>query len=163
MATVAQVAKASLQKIVVAGSEAPMEPDEYQDYIFAMNAFMADLAANGVALGYTMVDNLADEVTIPTGALRGLIYNMAVEVAPEYGGTVTPECALIAQAGLKTMRQIGQSIPRSYYPSTLPLGSGNYNLQWGLTSFYYPDREPEILGETSGSIALESGTIPSET
>jgi hypothetical protein len=40
MATVAQVAKASLQRILVQASEAPLEPDEYQDYIFALNNYM---------------------------------------------------------------------------------------------------------------------------
>ena len=37
MATVAQVAKASLQRILVQASEAPLEADEYADFIFAMN------------------------------------------------------------------------------------------------------------------------------
>ena len=83
MATVAQVAKASLQRILVQASEAPLEPDEYQDYIFALNNYMAQLDAQGVMLGYTVVDSLGDEVTVPTGALRGIIANMAIEVAPD--------------------------------------------------------------------------------
>ena len=40
MATVAQVAKASLQRILVQASESLLEPDEYQDYIFALNNFV---------------------------------------------------------------------------------------------------------------------------
>ena len=55
MATVAQVAKASLQRILVQASEAELEPDEYQDFIFAMNNFMLSLDADGVSLGYTEV------------------------------------------------------------------------------------------------------------
>jgi hypothetical protein len=86
MATVAQVAKASLQRILVQASEAPLEPDEYQDYIFALNNYMTQLDAQGIVLGYTVVDSLGDEVTVPTGALRGIIANMAIEVAPDYGG-----------------------------------------------------------------------------
>lgn len=158
MATVQQVADSALKRIVVQGAEAPLEPDEYQDFIFAMNNFMTDLDANGVALGYTVVSNLSDQVTIPTGALRGLITNMAIEVAPEYGGVVSGALIEAAKAGLDTMRQIGQSVPRSYYPSTLPYGSGNYWNSLGLTRFFYPDQEAEILGETTGSIGLESET-----
>ena len=154
MATVAQVAKASLQKILVQGSEAPFEADEYQDFIFALNAYMTDLAANGISLGYTVVYSLSDEVTVPTGALRGVIYNMALEVAPDYGGIVSAECQRIAAQSLDTMRMIGQTIPESSYPSTLPCGSGNAC----QSAYFYPDMEAEILGESTGSIGLESET-----
>jgi hypothetical protein len=62
MATVAQVAKASLQRILVQASEAPLEADEYQDFIFAMNNYMMSLDAQGIHLGYTEVSNLSDTV-----------------------------------------------------------------------------------------------------
>ena len=89
MATVAQVAKASLQRILVQASEAALEPDEYQDFIFAMNNYMAQLDAQGIVLGYTQVSNLADEVTVPTGALRGIIANMANEAYTTSSGHKT--------------------------------------------------------------------------
>lgn len=157
MATVAQVAKASLQKILVQASEADIEAAEAQDFIFTMNAYMLALDADGVALGYTEVSDLGDEVTIPTGALRGLINNMAVESAPDYNGTVTPALAQIASDGLKVMRKLGQSMGATRFPSTLPRGSGN---EWagGCDSKFYPDQEATILAETTGSIALETNT-----
>ena len=70
MATVGQVATASLNRILVQSSESSLEPDEYQDFIFAMNNYMSQLDASGVSLGYTVVDNLADEVTIPQCVAR---------------------------------------------------------------------------------------------
>lgn len=158
MATVQQVANAALKRIIVQGASSTLEPDEYQDFIFAMNNFMSALAADGVALGYTVVSNIADQVTIPTGALRGLIANMAIEVAPDYGGVVSPALVEQARTGLDTMRQIGQSIPETAYPCTLPYGAGNYWNSLGLTQFFYPDLEAEILGESTGSIGLESQT-----
>lgn len=156
MATVAQVAKAALQKILVQGSEAEFEPDEYQDFVFALNAFMTDLDARGVALGYTEVSDLSDEVTVPTGALRGVIYNMALEVAPDYSGVVTDELRRIAAKSMGTMELIGQTIPTTNYPSTLPVGSGNEpSAQY---SHYYEGDETAILAETTGAIAVETGT-----
>ena len=97
MATVAQVAKAALQRILVQASESPLEPDEYQDFIFAMNNYMAQLDAQGISLGYTEVSDLGDTVTIPTGALRGLIAKMAIEGSPDYGGVVSE--GLVSAAG----------------------------------------------------------------
>jgi len=158
MATVAQVAKASLQRILVQASEADLEPDEYQDYIFALNNYMLALDANGISLGYTAVSGLGDTVTVPTGALRGIIANMAIEVAPDYNGQVTDALRIAADEGLKTMRLLGQRITPSAYPSNLPRGSGNnYSNLHG--SAFYPDSEAAILAETTGAISLETGTV----
>lgn len=157
MATVQQVATAALRKILVQASEAELEPDEYQDFIFAMNNFMAALDADGISLGYTAVENLGDLVTVPSGALRGLIDNMAVESAPDYDGVVTPALAVAAAEGIKTMRLIGSTVPTSYYPDTLPRGSGNDGGNWMYDRFYHSS-EADILAETNGAIALEDNT-----
>ena len=156
MATVEQIAKASLQRILVQGSESTLNPDDYQDFIFALNNYMTALDAEGIALGYTVVDDLSDQVTIPVGALRGVIANMAIEVAPDYGGVVTDALVVQAQQGMIAMRRLGKSSPQTQFPSTLPRGSGNYYEY--STNPFYPDLEAEILAEVSGSIALESGT-----
>lgn len=156
MATVAQVAKASLQRILVQASEADLEPSEYQDFIFALNNYMLALDADGITLGYTVVSDLGDTVTVPTGALRGIIANMAIEVAPDYNGQITDGLRVAADAGLKTMRMLGQRIVSTEYPGTLPRGSGNQRNN--IHSAFYTDLETTILAETTGSIGLETGT-----
>jgi hypothetical protein len=156
MATVEQVARASLQAILVQGSEAPLEADEYQDYIFALNNYMTNLDASGIQLGYTLVNSLDDVLTVPAGALRGIVANMAIEVAAQYGGTISETLVVSAKQGMDAMKKLGQQIVSSRFPSTLPIGSGNDN--WGNTTPFYPDVEAEILAETTGSIGLEVGT-----
>ena len=158
MTTVAQVAKAALQRILVQASEAPLEADEYQDFIFAMNNYMLALDAQGIHLGYTAVSNLADQVTVPVGALRGVIANLAIEVAPDYGGVVTDALVLQAREGLQAMRMLGQTIGGTRMPSTLPIGSGNTDTGYGWSWNFYPASEDSILAETIGTIALESST-----
>ena len=155
MATAAQIAKASLQRILVQASEADLEPDEYQDYIFAMNNYMLALDAEGVKLGYTEVSSLGDEVTVPVGALRGLIANMAIEVAPDYSGVISPGLVTAASEGLKAMRRLGQTIVATAYPSTLSIGSGNEHGRLYNNEHFYSDLESEILAETTGAITLE--------
>jgi|TARA_R110000772_G_scaffold9003_5_gene29625 hypothetical protein len=158
MATVAQLAKSALQRIIVQASEAPLEPDEYADFIFTMNAWFAELDGQGIALGYTVVTDIGDEVTIPAAALRGAIANLAIEVAPDYNGIVTPGLAKAARDGFNTIRLVGQSMGRSRFPSTLPIGSGNEGSLYGYSGTFYPDAEKEILAETTGSISLEINT-----
>jgi len=158
MATVAQVAKASLQRILVQAAEAPLEADEYQDFIIAMNNYMLALDSQGIHLGYTAVSNLADEVTVPLGALRGVIANVAIEVAPDYGGVVSDALVMQAREGLQAMRMLGQTIGGTRMPSTLPIGSGNTDTGYGWSWNFYPDSEDSILAETIGTIALETST-----
>lgn len=155
MATVEKIAKAALQRILVREDEAPLEASETEDFIFALNNFMLALDAEGVSLGFTEVSSLADEVTVPTGALRGIIANMAIEVAPDFHGKVTEGLIVAASQGLRAMRLLGQSMGATEYPSTLPMGSGNYG-RYG--SNYYSDLEDTILAETTGSISLETST-----
>ncbi len=159
MATVAQVAKASLQRILVQAAESPLEPAEYQDHIFALNNYMTQLDAQGVQLGYTEVSDLGDAVTVPAGALRGIIANMAIEVSPDYGGVISQGLIAAAREGLHTMRTIGQVMGISHPPSTLPIGSGNEGQGFGLSGHFYADQEAQILAETTGAIGLETSTV----
>ena len=158
MATVEQVAVAALKRILVQDSTPSLDGEDYDDFIFTLNNYMTGLDADGIALGYTIVANLSDIVTVPTGALRGVIANMAIECAPDYGGVVSDALVLAAKQGLETMRMLGQTIPTSVFPSTLPVGSGNWLLNGGLGNNYYPDQETDILRETTGAIALELQT-----
>lgn len=150
MATVSQVVSSGLKSIIVLGSEASLESDDAQDFIFAMNSFMADLDAKGVKLGWTDVANLGDTITIPTGALRGLIANVAIEVAPDYGGVVSPALQMRAISGLKSMYQLGVKVIPSAYSSTLPVGSGNEDKNQITDDHFYADLEGSILAEASG-------------
>ena len=159
MATAAKVLKAALQRILVQASEADLEPDEYQDAIFAMNNLVLAWDAEGIQLGYTEILDLGDEVTVPVGALRGLIANVAIEVAPDYNGKISAGLVQAADAGLRAIRLIGQSITTTSYPYTLPVGSGNEGNQVRTRDdHFYPDLEAEILAETTGAIGLETGT-----
>ena len=123
-----------------------------------MNNYMAELDAQGIQLGYTVVTDLGDTVTIPTGALRGLIANMAIEVAPDYNGVISGGLQKAARDGFNTMRMLGQSMGKTRFPCTLPVGSGNEDNDFGMNGHFYPDQEAAILAETTGAIALETNT-----
>ncbi len=158
MVKVSEVMIDSLQEILVQATEADIEASEAQTFIFKMNNLMLALDAKGVTLGYTKVSGLGDTVTIPDGAIEGLILVMAVKSAPGYNMPISPTLAQDARDGLNTMRLLGINIPQTRYPSTLPIGSGNEDCGSTLSNHFYPDEENEILAETTGPIALETGT-----
>lgn len=157
MATAAKVLKASLQLILVQASETDIEASEFDDAIFTMNNYMFALDAEGVKLGYTEVINISDEVTIPTGALLGTIYNVAIALATEYDGVIGPGLVDMAANGMSAMRKLGVTIGPSAYPSTLPVGSGNAG-PCNNDRRFYPELEAQILAEATGAIGLETGT-----
>lgn len=154
MATAAQVVRAILQKILVQEAEADLEPDEAADTVFAMNNYMTELDANGVQLGYTVITNLSQPITIPDGAINGLINNVAILVAPDFDGTITQAIISQARKGLKVMTNLGLNLQPAEFPDTLPIGSGNEFDDFNFEHFY-PSPDETILTETNNNILLE--------
>lgn len=144
MATAGDVANRALKRILTQGADAPFEADEYADFLGSMNSYMDALAADGIVLGYTTVTNVADEVTIPDGAIRGLVAVMAVEVAPDFGGFVSPELLDQKQKGEATLKRIGRPKRELRYPTTLPMGSGLTEETLRTSSFYETQIEAQV-------------------
>ena len=154
-----EVAKDILLEIVALGAEAELEADEIQSTIRSMNRYMTMIDASGINLGYTKVSSLSDTITIPDGAIMGMIKNVALMLAPQYSAVITPELMMAANEGLKAMRDLGVELQPTVYPSTLPIGSGN-EWQGNEWSHFYPgdDELEQILTETSRTILLEDET-----
>jgi hypothetical protein len=160
METAASVIKSALQEILVQASEAPLEADEVQDTITYMNRFMAGLAARGVNVGYTKVSSLSDPITIPDGAIEGLVFSVAKSIAAQFNKQAivsTIEFREKLRDAMHSMRVLGVNIGPAHYPDTVPVGSGNEGdyTNWG---HYYPDTGAQILTEQTGPILLESET-----
>lgn len=136
MAIASDIAKRSFRRLLVEADEAPLVGTEYADFYDAMNDYMFALDASGIRLGYTAISAGTDTVTVPMGAIRGIIANMALEVAPDYGGNVTPELQVQARDGLKTMRRLGMQLIQVKYPTNLPMGSGRSDRSFRDYDFY---------------------------
>ena len=130
MATAGDIAERAFKRILVEADDSGMDPSDYADFISSMNDYMASLEAVGVRLGYTPVSIGSDEVTVPPATVRGIIANMAIEVATDYGAEIPPGLAMQAKQGLRAMRHIGRPNMQVAFPSTLPVGSGNQRNTW---------------------------------
>jgi len=157
MATAGQVIRAILSKIIVNDAEAPLESVDAKDTIFAMNNYMTALDADGINLGYTLVDSLNDVLTVAPGALQGIISNVAIIIAPDYDATVSPATVQGAELGLSAMRKLSRDIQPMTLPSTLPIGSGNENF-FDDDQHFFPGSEEGIFTETNRNILLETDT-----
>jgi len=148
----------ALQELLIQASEAPIEADEAQTAIRYLNRMMARLDSQGISLGYTQISDLGDSITVPDGAVEGIIKNLAVMLAPQYDKQISQALVEGARAGLDAMRKLSISILPTSYADTLPMGSGNENGSI-LTSHFYPETAAQIANETGGYIAPESSTV----
>ncbi len=152
------VVKKVLDFLVVGASEASIPAVEAQNIVDLMNDYMFSIDVLGVTLGYTEVKTLGDIVTVPAGAIRGVIANVGLAAAPGYDVPITQAMILSAKAGLKAMNRLSGGIAPTRYPSTLPSGSGNTGRNGFRHDRFYPDLQNTILAETSGNIVLEENT-----
>lgn len=150
--------KKVLDMLVVGASEASIPAVDAQNVVDYMNDYMAGIDASGIKLGYTEVLSLGDTITVPPGAIRGIIANVAMAVAPSYDVPISQGLMMQAAAGQKSMLRLGTSIGPSQFPSTLPRGSGNYNNAGYGRNNFYPGLQNTILSETNGPILVEDNT-----
>ena len=158
MTTARELIIDSLEDLVVQEDEATIEPSEATTAIRAMNTLMSRLAAQGLSFGYTEVDSLDDEITIPDGAIYGLTAMLAYRLAPKYLTGEVPSTLLIAaKEGLDAMRHIGVELSGVDFPDTLPRGSGN-DSGYLADDTFYSTPESVIDSESNDAIQLEDST-----
>jgi len=159
--TANDIIKSALQEILVQASEAPIEADQAQDGIRYLNRMMAKFSAQGISIGYTSVTSLGSPITVSDGALDGIVKNLAISLFPQYaapGTALNPLLVQQAREGLDVMRMLAiDSIGPSFYPSSLPVGSGNESSN-SIGDTFYTEPSEEVLGESGGFISIESGT-----
>lgn len=158
METAESVITDILGEILVGASEQPDQSINFQYVLRNMNRFMAQLDVSGVSLGYTVVTKASDPITIPAGAINGLIFNVAQQVTSSFHMPFSALQVLSAKTGLAAMRKIGVVILPTPLPCTLPIGSGNEGEDTFNTDRFFPCPGDELLTETGGSILLEDGT-----
>lgn len=155
METVEDIIRDSLQEILVQAAEVPLVADEAQTAIRFLNRMMAELDSRGISLGFTRVSSLSDFVTVPDGAISGVVSNLAVRLAPQYDQVPSGELLASARTGLSAMAMLSVDILPTSYGDTLPTGDGNH---YTGDSAFYPDEAAGVANETGGYIEKETNT-----
>jgi hypothetical protein len=154
--TAAEVVTDILQELVVQGAEQPLTADETQTVMRYMNRYMSMIAADGTNLGYTLVSDLGDTITIADGAIMGLVKNVARFIAGQFGIPVSMDLGSQADESYRTMVRLGTSIIATSMPCTLPIGSGNEVDGLNNDFHFFPCPDEDILTENNQNILLEA-------
>ena len=156
METAQEVINDSLQEMLVQASEQPIEAVDFQTARRYLNRMMSMTPYNN--LGFTAITNPSDLMTVPDGALMGIVKNLTVFLLSTFDMPATAELIATAKDGLQEIRRIAVSVKPTAFPCTLPIGSGNEQENTFNNQHFYPCPDDEILAEQNGSILLESDT-----
>lgn len=152
------VIKDILQEVQVQASEQAVQAVDSNTVIRYMNRFMSAIAVRGVNLGYTKIDNPTDPVTVPDGAIEGIIFNVAKRILNSYDAPLTQELQMAAREGYDAMLKLSVRIENTIMPCTLPIGSGNEGNFNSRDYHFYPCEDNKVGTEQNGSIKLEQDT-----
>jgi len=158
METASTIITSALEEIFVAANEQPIQTVDFNRAALYLNRMMAGLNVDGISLGYTAVTSAASPITVADGAIEGMVFNLALKLAPTYDIAISQDLRVNAANGLKSMRKIAVVIAPTQFPCTLPIGSGNEQENTFNNDHFYACPADELLTETEGVILLESGT-----
>lgn len=156
METAESLINDALQEILVQASEQSLQPADFQTGRRYLNRMMAMVPFSG--MGYTIVTDPSDPITVPDGAINGIMFNLAEALLTTYDVLLTASLSKSAANGLKEIRRITVTIQQTKMPCTLPIGSGNEGDDTFNNTHFYACPDDELLTEQGGSILLESNT-----
>lgn len=146
----------ALGVIQVRASEQPITAAEMNTGVEYLNDMMASWDSISRSFGYTKVTNPDDETNIPDWANRAVIFNLGVEMAPEYGKTVDQILYKRAEDSLRILRNRINPGVEMLYPNILPIGEANKC--WDTYQNFFPDlTRTELDADQDGVIQLEDG------
>jgi hypothetical protein len=152
MATARDVIYRALSYNLNRQAEADIDEDELSDGIAVLNDMMTQLESDDCYLGYTYVTDAADTVTVAPGVLLGITQNLAVQLAPMFGGKVSPGLERNAASSMQSLLSFGISRPSFSYSRSMPRGAGrNY---WNQTHNTFFDGKTIPEAELSFSANL---------
>lgn len=112
---------------VLDADEAP-ESRAAEDALEVLNQMLVRWEADGISLGWSEMDEVSDELPLPAESLEAVTYNLASQLAIEYGVATDGKVEAMADNGYKELL-------RDVFTSsdfTLKLGSG-YSM-WDIYS-----------------------------
>ena len=137
--TASDIVRDALTELTIQAQEQSIPAVDINTAIRYLNRMMQMLDADGVKLGYTLVNSPSDALTVPAGAYEGMMYNLAIRLANGYDVAVGQGLVQAARDSKKILYKLGINLTKQNYPSTLPIGSGN---EWEYGSYagdmFYP-------------------------
>lgn len=105
---------------VIMESETP-SAEQQASGIRTLNEMLSTWAADGLRLSYIPVGTVTNTLTVPDGAVKGIKFCLAIDLAATYGATVSAEVAKGATDGMAVIQKICARTPN--FQSDIPAPS----------------------------------------
>lgn len=135
-AQVQDVVRDALGHLGVVDANNPVREIDMRDGIRALNLMMRAWETDGVAMGWSDVNNPTDPLPAPPEAEEAIGYNLAVRLRARYRIAIDPDVIALARDGLATLSAQLQAVTyeRTEYPD---LPAGVRGIGYGWRSGYY--------------------------
>lgn len=127
---VAKIIDRTLRVLKVLDASEAAEGEDAASAIQALNAMCTRWEASGLSMGWVNVDNPNDDLPAPDETENALVFNLALDLAPEYGIVVDQQTNDAANRYLMALRRDRiVTNPLQQRAGDLPLPATRY--QWG--------------------------------
>jgi hypothetical protein len=122
---------AALAEIGLSSYAFDLSTDQLNHALIRLDAMMAEWNARGVRLGYSVPadaisSSLQDDSGLPDSAWTAAITNLAIQIAPSYGKTVSNQTLTVARQAWNTLLSRA-AVPPEMKLGMVPAGAGNKN------------------------------------
>jgi hypothetical protein len=144
MTTALQLIEDSFDDIGIKPAETDLSDSEIAIGIRRLNRLAVGFASSGLNFGFTKVTNKDEVLTIPDWSEDLFISHLAIRLAPGFDVDITPGLVATASESLKVVQRRLISVPEVQFPTTLPIGSGNYD--YHTRRFFHDENENDLAG-----------------
>ena len=133
-------------KIEIEHGGMAMGIDTYSDII-------SHFGIHGISLGATIVSSEDDEADVPDWANEMIKTQIALRLLDEFNRPLTVGLSERADRALRAVRRMVSRQRGSAFPSTLPVGTGNYSSS--SSRRFFPDRDCGDVTGGNGDFMLD--------
>lgn len=140
-----------------------MQPEQEESALWRLDMMIAEWDRRGVRLGYPLPtspddSNIEAESNAPDTAVMGIVYNLALLLAGDYGKQIPPSVMTAAYQAKQSLFISAAKPLSQVWPSTMPMGAGNKPWRSYGYQFAGPQTTPDVTApETNITISQEAG------
>lgn len=128
MSTVLQIVSRALRLLRVVDPGEPLQAEDLETALVALNSMMARMEASGVSIGWTAVSNSAEPLPAPPECEEWIAAGLALRLAPEYAKTLDQATVEMYKTGLAATRRDILTASPLVLDSTLPVATARWNI-----------------------------------
>lgn len=153
-----QFVEAAFEEIGLAAYVYDLQPEQMNSALRRLDTMLATWNTKGIRLGYPLPStpgssDLDDDSNVPDAANQAIILNLAIQLAPGFGKSVSPDTKRNAKDAYLGLLNISTKPNEMQFPGTLPKGAGNKPWQSYGDPFIEEPADPLLAGD-DGPIEL---------